>query len=216
LRPVAIAGVTLVLMAIRPSGYLPAMYIIQMLTFFALGTAGIADQAVSFILKYRARPIFWQQISRLALVAVCIVVTAIYVVPKWYSHDHDADTQDLNTGYAEATAWIAKNIPHPGNQRIVVDDTLWLDMAKDGFKPGRRDIYFFKLDADPEVYNSLPGAKGDKWKAIQYVISTPYMWENATASAIPDAFELLNHSKVLWQYGTGNVQTTIQIRKVIP
>jgi len=97
-----------------------------------------------------------------------------------------------------------------------VDDTLWLDMANDGFKPGTRDIYFFKLDSDPAVYNALPGAKADKWKDIQYVISTPYMWENATKYGMPIAYELLNHSKVLWQYGTGDIRTTIQIRKVIP
>jgi 4-amino-4-deoxy-L-arabinose transferase-like glycosyltransferase len=216
LRPVAIAGVTLVLAAIRPSGYLPAMYIIQMLPFFALGTAGIADQAVSFILKYRARPIFWQQISRLALVVVCLVVAVIYVVPKWYSHDSDADTQDLNTGYAAATDWVATHISHPGNQRIMVDDTLWLDMVKDGFKPGRRDIYFFKIDSDPRVMNSLPGAAGDKWKSIQYVVETPYMWQNATKFGMPIAYEVLNNSKVVWHYGSGGPNSEIEIRKVIP
>jgi 4-amino-4-deoxy-L-arabinose transferase-like glycosyltransferase len=217
LRPVAIAGVTLVLMAIRPSGYLPAMYIIQMLPFFALGAAGIADQGVSFILKYRARPIFWQQIGRLALVGVCLVVAVIYVVPKWYSHDHDADTQDLNTGYAQATAWIAKNIPHPGNARVMVDDTLWLDMVKAGFKPGHRDIYFFKVDTDPEVENSLPGkTAAEKAKSIEYVVETPYMWENATKFGMPIAFDVLNDSKVIWSYGTGGPNNEIEIRKVIP
>jgi 4-amino-4-deoxy-L-arabinose transferase-like glycosyltransferase len=217
LRPVAIAGVTLVLMAIRPSGYLPAMYIIQMLPFFALGAAGIADQGVSFILKYRARPIFWQQIGRLALVGVCLVVAIIYVMPKWYSHDHDADTQDLNTGYAQATAWIAKNIPHPGNARIMVDDTLWLDMVKAGFKPGHRDIYFFKVDTDPEVENSLPGkTAAEKAKSIEYVIETPYMWQNATKFGMPIAYAVLNDSKVIWSYGSGGPNNEIEIRKVIP
>ena len=100
LRPVAIAGVVLVLTAIRPSGYLPAMYIIQMLPFFALAVAGIADRLVAGILTYRARPVFWQQVTRLAAVAVCIVIAFVYVVPRWYSGDKNADTQDLNTGYA--------------------------------------------------------------------------------------------------------------------
>jgi hypothetical protein len=216
LRPVAIAGVVLVLTAIRPSGYLPAMYIIQMLPFFALGVAGLADRLVSALLTYRARPVFWQQLTRLAVVAVCVVIAFVYVVPRWYSGDKNADTQDLNTGYAEAVAWFATHDPHPGNQRVVVDDTLWLDMVNDGFKPGRYDIYFFKLDSDPDVDNALPGPTADKWKAITYVIETPYMWENATAGTIPIAFDALNHSKVVWSYGTGGPDSEIEIRKVIP
>jgi 4-amino-4-deoxy-L-arabinose transferase-like glycosyltransferase len=216
LRPVAIAGVILTLAAIRPTGYLPAMYIIQMLPFFALGAAGIADQAVSFILKYKARPVFWQQISRLTVVVVCIVVAAIYVVPKWYSHDHDADTQDLNKGYSEAAAWFTTHVPHPGNDRVVVDDTLWLDMVHDGFKASRYDIYFFKIDVDPDVDNALAGAPADKWKDLTYIVETPYMYDNATASGIPTVFQALQHSKVVWSYGTGGPTSELEIRKVTP
>ena len=54
--------------------------------------------------------------------------------------DQNADTADLNTGYQQAVEWIHAHIPNPGDQQIVVDDTLWLDMVQDGFKPGRCDI----------------------------------------------------------------------------
>ncbi len=165
LRPVAIAGVVLVLTAIRPSGYLPSMYIIQMLPFFALAIAGMADQVVHAILTFRARPVFWQQVTRLAAVAVLIVIVLVQVVPKWYSGDHNADTQDLNTGYAEAVEWVHTHIPNPGDQRIVVDDTLFLDMLQDGFKPSRYDIYFFKLDVDPDVMDSLGGPRPPSGRA---------------------------------------------------
>ncbi len=222
MRPVAIAGVILTLAAVRPTGYLPAMYIIQMLPFFSLGVAGIADQAVSFVLKYRARPVFWQQIGRLALVAICLVTAVIYVAPKWISRDSDADTQDLNQGYAEAAAWFAKNVPHPGHDRVVLDDTLWLNMTSDGFKASRYDIYFFKLDVDPDVDNALPGTPpgpgtlGTQWKSITYIFETPYMFDNATEGGIPIAYEALQHSKVVWSYGTGGPASELEIRKVIP
>jgi 4-amino-4-deoxy-L-arabinose transferase-like glycosyltransferase len=221
LRPVAIAGVVLVLTAIRPTGYLPAMYIIQMLPFFALGVAGMGDQGVSFLLKYKARPVFWQQIGRLTVVAVCAVLVAVYVIPKWYLRDSDADTQDLNTPYSQAVEWIHTHIPHPGNDRIVVDDTLWLDMAEDGFKPGRYDIYFFKIDVDPDVDNALPGilnkTTDTKWKSLTYIVETPYMYDNATEySALPTVYEALQHSKVIWTSGPGGVNSAIEIRKVIP
>jgi 4-amino-4-deoxy-L-arabinose transferase-like glycosyltransferase len=229
LRPVAIAGVVLVLTAIRPSGYLPAMYIIQMLPFFAIGVAGLADRLVAGLLTYRARPVFWEQVTRLAVVAVCIVIAFVYVVPRWYSGDKDADTQDLNTGYADAVEWVHTHIPHPGDQRIVVDDTLYLDMLQDGFKPSRYDIYFFKLDVDPDVMKGLGGAEQNKWKSIQYVIETPYMWENAACPPpVTDTCStyttemLLQHSKVVWYYGNYPPNTTkgqnsdVEVRQVIP
>ena len=216
LRPVAVAGVLLTLAAIRPTGYLPAMYIIQMLPFFALGVAGIADQLVAFILKFKARPVFWQQIGRLALVAAVLVTAVIYVAPKWYSRDHDADTQDLNKGYSEAAAWFASHVPHPGHERVVVDDTMWLNMINVGFKASRYDIYFFKVGVDPDVDNALPGSAGNKWKDITYVFETPYLWENATKSGIPMVYQALQHSKVVWSYGTGGPNSELEIRKVIP
>ena len=218
LRPTALAGVILVLVAIRPSGYLPAMFVIEVLPFFALSVAGLAHQVVKFLLTFRARPVFWQQVVRLAAVAACVIMAAVYMVPKWYSGDKVTDTEDLNTGYAEAVDWIATHIKDPGNQRIVVDDTLWLNMVEDGFKPGRYDIYFFKLDVDPDVMDIMPGPEADKWKDIQWVVETPYMWENAPNNT-PSSYTtymILNHSKVVWSYGTGGPDNEIQIRKVIP
>lgn len=218
MRPVAIAGAILVLTVLRPSGYVPAMYVIGMLPFFALGVAGLSYRLVTFILTFRANPVFWQQITRLCMVAVLVFSAAFYVVPRWYSHDSDADTQNINAGYQHAVEWIDSHIPHPGNKRIVVDDTIWLDMVKDGFKPGRRDIYFFKLDVDPSVMKKLPGGYGNGWKSIQYVVQTPYMWENA--KKVPNSpnstWNLLNHSKVLWKYGSGQQDSTIFILKITP
>ncbi len=217
LRPVAIGGVLLTLAAIRPTGYLPAMYIIQMLPFFALCFAGMIAQAVAFVLGYRARPVRWQQIARAAVVAICVVTALVYVVPKWFSRDSDADTQDVNAGYAQAAAWFVKNVPHPGNDRVILDDTLWLNMVNDGFKAGRYDIYFFKLNVDPRVDNALPGPLNEKWKDITYVFETPYLWENATKANIPIAYQALQHSKIVWHYGSGGPQNNeLEIRKVIP
>jgi 4-amino-4-deoxy-L-arabinose transferase-like glycosyltransferase len=229
LRPVAIAGVILVLTAIRPSGYLPAMYIIQMLPFFAIGVAGIADQLVVFILTFRARPVFWQQLTRLVAVAACLVIAAVYVVPKWYAGDSNADTQDLNTGYSQAVEWVHTHIPHPGDQHIVVDDTLWLDMLQDGFKPSRYDIYFFKLDVDPDVMTPLGGDEANKWKSIQWVVETPYMFDNqycpppvTDKCSTYTTYMLLQHSKVVWYYGRYDPNSTkgqnsdVEVRKVIP
>ncbi len=197
------------------------MYIIQMLPFFAIGVAGVADRLGA---RHPHLPgpggVFWQQLTRLAVLLVCIMLAFVYVVPRWYSGDQNADTQDLNTGYADAVEWVHTHIPHPGDTRIVVDDTLFLDMLQDGFKPSRYDIYFFKLDIDPDVMKGLGGDEQNKWKSIQYVIETPYMWENAQQSYTTT--KLLQNSKVVWYYGAyapnslKGQDSDIEIRKVIP
>jgi 4-amino-4-deoxy-L-arabinose transferase-like glycosyltransferase len=207
LRPMALAATLLTLVAMRPSGYLPAMYVIQVLPFFPLVIAGMADQLVNFLLKFRARPVFWQQAARMALVGLIAFAAAFYVVPKWYRGDHTADTADTNAGYQAAATWIAVHIPHPGNKRIAVDDGLWLNMANDGFKPSHRDIYFFKINNDPAVNKALRGS----WRSINYIVSTPYLRQNATLLPILEA--ALAHSRALWSYGTGPDQ--IQILKVV-
>ena len=214
LRPVAIGGVVVGLMALRPTGYLPAMYIIQMLPFFAIAIAGLASYLVTFLLTFKSRPVFWQRATRLAVVAACFAMAAFYVVPNWYRGDHDADTQNSNVQYSAAAAWVAKNIPHPGNQRIVVDESMWLNMVNDGFKAGHRDIYFFKLNVDPSVMNALPGPTADKWKAIQWIVTSPYMVLNE--DGIPTLKALIQHSKLVKSFGPGGISSAIQVRKIIP
>jgi len=113
----------------------------------------------------------------------------------------------------------------------VVDDTLFLDMLQDGFKPSLYDIYFFKLDVDPDVMEHLAGTEADKWKSIQWVIETPYMWQNANCGPevnISDTcstyttVQLLRHSKVVWYYGryapnsVKGQNSDVEIREVTP
>ena len=208
LRPVAIAAALLTLVAMRPSGYLPAMYVIQVLPFFALVLAGVADRLVTFLLKYRAQPIFWQQVARMALVGLVAAAAAFYVVPKWVSGDRVADTADANAGYQQAATWVATHIKDPAGKRIVVDDGLWLDMVHDGFHPGRGAIYFFKVDLDPSVKKAL--AKHGGWRDIDYIVSTPMIRQNTFD--LPTVQAALDHSRVLASFGTG--ANVIQVREV--
>jgi uncharacterized membrane protein YhaH (DUF805 family) len=63
LRGPAVAGLLLVLMALRPSGYLPAMYVIQLLPFFALTLVGLIEIGVRIVLgqPVSASPAHWAQ-----------------------------------------------------------------------------------------------------------------------------------------------------------
>jgi hypothetical protein len=57
-----------------------------------------------------------------------------------------------------------------------------------------------------------------KWKSIEYVIQTPYLYDNSTKYTIPTAFDAIQHSKIVWRYVKNNndPNSNIFIRQVTP
>ena len=200
-RGPAISGLTLVLMALRP-GYLPAMYIIQLLPFFALAIAGLGYQIVRLLLKgERAK---W---VRRGAVAALVGLVLGFVGPRWVAGDATALTSDPNLTYTQAADWMRANLHPTKSTKIVVDDALWLNAVQDGFAPGYGAIWFYKVDLDPAVEAVLP----DGWRSIQYVVSTPTIRNDL--SSLPTVNAALQHSKVLASFGSG--AGVIQVRQVL-
>jgi hypothetical protein len=203
LRPVAVAAVLLVVVAMRPGGYLPAMYVIQAIPFFALAIAGTADAVVRRLLRLRAWPVRWRLGPR-DLVAVLAIGSVGLVAPSWDNGDEYADTSHANTTYVAAAAWIHNNIPDPAHQRIVVDDAMWIDAVKDGFQPGLGAIWFYKVDLDPAVTRTLPNG----WRDLDYVVVTSIIRQNP--NGLPTVRAAIAHSTTVATFGTGDQQITIQ------
>ena len=200
-RGPAISGLTLVLMALRP-GYLPAMYIIQLLPFFALAIAGLGYQIVRLLLKgERAK---W---VRRGAVAALVGLVLGFVGPRWVAGDATALTSDPNLTYTQAADWMRANLHPTRSTKIVVDDALWLNAVQDGFQPGYGAIWFYKVDLDPAVEAVLPHG----WRSIQYVVSTPTIRDDL--SSLPTVNAALQHSKVLASFGSG--AGVIQVRQVL-
>lgn len=200
-RGPAIAGLSLVLMALRP-GYLPAMYVIQLLPFFALAIAGLGHQVIRLLLSgERAR---W---PRRALVAALVGTVLGLVVPRWAAGDATALTTDPNLTYNQAAAWMRADLHPTSSTKIVVDDALWQDAVDDGFQPGVGAIWFYKVDLDPAVKAVLPQG----WRSLQYVVSTPTI--RADLSSLPTVAAALSHSEVVASFGTG--AGAIEIRRVL-
>jgi 4-amino-4-deoxy-L-arabinose transferase-like glycosyltransferase len=200
-RGPAIAGLALVVMALRP-GYLPAMYIIQVLPFFALAIAGLGHQIVRMLLKGERAT--W---VRRAAVGVLAVTVLGMVAPRWVAGDATALTTDPNLTYAQAADWMRTNLHPTQSTKIVVDDGLWLNAVDDGFEPGYGAIWFYKVDLDPAVEAVLPFG----WRSIQYVVSTPTI--RADLSSLPTVGAALRHSRVLASFGSG--AGVIQVRQVL-
>jgi len=202
LRAPALAGVVLVLVAMRPGGYLPAMYVIQALPFFALTLAGLAWVAVRMLVCPPFKTL-WRWIGLAGTVVAALLATAA-VVPRWIDGNHRALTASETSSYAEAAAWIRGNVTHPADTRIVVDNVLWLDLAIAGFEPGRGAIWFFKLDLDPAIV--LPGG----WRDLDYVVSSPVVRRDA--ERLPLVAAALANSEVVASFGSGDGR--IDIRRV--
>ena len=200
-RGPAISGLTLVLMALRP-GYLPAMYIIQILPFFALAIAGLGHQIVRLLLK--GDRIRW---VRRGAVAALVGLVLGFVGPRWVAGDATALTSDPNLTYTQAADWMRANLHPTKSTKIVVDDALWLNAVQDGFQPGYGAIWFYKVDLDPAVEAVLPHG----WRSIQYVVSTPTIRNDL--SSLPTVNAALQHSKVLASFGSG--AGVIQVRQVL-
>ncbi|MGW1772817.1 ArnT family glycosyltransferase [Streptomyces sp. NPDC002104] len=203
----ALAVVILGLVALRPSGYLPAMYVIQALPFLALVLAGGAASVTHAVLRRRRAPGERRALAygRWALAGVLAASAALYLVPRWYDGNRTALTVDANAPYRQAAAWLGREVREPATTRVLVDDALWLDAVHHGFDPGLGAIWFYKADLDPAVTRTLPRG----WRDIDYVVSSPTVRRDA--AQLPSVKAALEHSTPVAVFGEG--EDRIEIRR---
>ncbi|MEU9447671.1 phospholipid carrier-dependent glycosyltransferase [Streptomyces sp. NPDC048277] len=204
----ALAVAILAAVALRPGGYLPAMYIIGALPFLALVLAGAAASVTHAVLRrWRAegerRAVTG---GRYALAAVLALAAGAYTVPKWYDGDRTAVTADANAPYRKASHWLGTQVADPARTRVLVDDALWLDLVHDGYRPGLGVIWFYKADLDPAVTKTLPHG----WRDLDYVVASPTVRRDA--HDLPNVKAALQHSTPVATFGTG--ADRIEIRQI--
>jgi hypothetical protein len=204
----ALTVAILALVALRPSGYLPAMYIIQALPFLALVLAGGAASLAHLVLRrWRSDQeksyVTW---GRRVTAAALVAVAALYVLPRWYDGDHTAVTADANAPYRAAATWLKTEVQDPAATRVLVDDALWLDLVHDGYRPGLGVIWFYKADLDPAVTRTMPRG----WKDIDYVVASPTVRRDAVD--LPNVKAAIEHSTPVATFGKG--ADRIEIRQI--
>ncbi|RDG35268.1 ArnT family glycosyltransferase [Streptomyces corynorhini] len=204
----ALAVVILTAVALRPGGYLPAMYIIQGLPFLALVLAGGAASVTHAVLRKgrgtgesrKRAGVRWTALVALAASA------AVLVVPRWYDGNHTALTVDDNASYRAAASWMAREVADPAAARVLVDDALWLDLVHAGYEPGLGAIWFYKADLDPAVTTTMP----DGWRDLDYVVASPTVRRDARD--LPNVRAALDHSTAVAVFGDG--EDRIEIRRI--
>lgn len=202
------AVVVLALVAMRPSGYLPAMYVIQALPFLALVLAGGTASVAHAVLRRRRSEAEKRYVTgaRYALAAALALAACAYVVPRWYDGARTAVTADANAPYQAASKWLATKVADPKDTRVLVDDALWLDLVHAGYEPGLGAIWFYKADLDPAVTKTMPRG----WKDLDYVVASPTVRRDAVD--LPNVRAAMEHSTPVAVFGTGDDR--IEIRRI--
>ncbi|WP_326720959.1 phospholipid carrier-dependent glycosyltransferase [Streptomyces sp. NBC_00243] len=204
----ALTVAILALVAMRPSGYLPAMYVIQALPFLALVLAGgTASVAHAVLRRWRSteekRYVLW---GRRVTAALLVAGALFYVVPRWYDGDRTAVTVDANAPYRAASSWLKTEVENPAETRVLVDDALWLDLVHAGYEPGLGVIWFYKADLDPAVTETMPRG----WRDLDYVVASPTVRRDAVD--LPNVKAAMEHSTPVATFGKG--EDRIEIRQI--
>ncbi|MCZ0987267.1 ArnT family glycosyltransferase [Streptomyces diastatochromogenes] len=204
----ALAVAILAAVAMRPNGYLPAMYIIGALPFLALVLAGGAASVAHAVVRRRRAEGEKRYVTggRYALAAVLALAAGAYVVPHWYDGDRTALTADANKPYRQASHWLSTKVADPKGTRVLVDDALWLDLVHAGYRPGLGAIWFYKADLDPAVTKTMPHG----WRDIDYVVASPTVRRDA--KDLPNVKAAIQHSEPVATFGTG--PDRIEIRQI--
>jgi Dolichyl-phosphate-mannose-protein mannosyltransferase len=186
LRALALALLVPVVVAARPSSYVPAMFVVALLPFAALIVAGFADG----LRRPSAKP---------ALIAAAVAF-AIVVGPRWASDNLHQMSSDDAAPARQAIDWVDHHVDH--RSTIVVDNTMWVDFVERGFAR-QRTIWFYKLDLDPAV--RLPRRR------VDYVVRSNIMEFNARD--LPRTRDLLAHSRPVAVFDRGTER--FEVRKVV-
>lgn len=198
LRPVGLAVVLLMLVVLRPGGYLPKMYALQTLPFFALALAATVERVLRGGWCRRVPRLRW------ALRAAAPAVAALALVPLapgWWAQFRETQQADLNAGYRAASHWLHTSaVGDRQRVRLVTDGVLWLDAVRAGYTPGAGVIWHYKLDKDPAVVASMPRG----WRDIDYVLATPTMQE--AQSELPTLKVLLRQGKPVEDIHYGQIR----------
>ncbi|GAA2088776.1 hypothetical protein GCM10009801_52650 [Streptomyces albiaxialis] len=195
---------------LRPSGYIPAMFVIQALPFLALslaGTAAVLARAVLRAGRHRMEHLS-VTVVRWTLVWILAGAAVWSAAPRWFAADRAALTTDANGPYRQAAAWMATYAEHPRSARVLVDDRLWLDLVHEGFRPRTGAIWFYKADLDPAVARSLRHG----WRSVDYVVSSQSL--RTDAPRLPTVSAALAGSSRVAVFGSGPKR--VEIREVDP
>ncbi len=203
LRPLGLAVFVATLVALRPGGYLPQMYVITVLPLAAVAVVGLIDWAWRGFasamdgVAVRGKAVAYGS----ALFVLVAGFIGTIPVQTWQDRYETAATADLNDVQSDALRVVARL---PKDAVLAVDNTMWNDVVDQGRAP-KDVIWFYKVDSDGAVLKQLDNT----FRTLDYVVLTAYLKDNAG----PIVEEALQHTDTVWSEGVGLQR--IEIRRVL-
>jgi hypothetical protein len=209
-RPIAVAEAIALLDVLR-GGYLPVPFVIALLPFSALLVAATGS-TLSGLVRWNSGRRPWAVAKGGALLGVAGALL-VFVVPAWASGLHTQMATNQVAPTAQAETWVEHHVPR--SDRLLVDDTVWVDLVDHGFDRPYGVVWFYKLgyvnNLDPSVKRTLGGG----WRDFQYVVETPSMRAALAGSgsqALPQVAQAVDHSTTVASFGRG--VDTIDVRRI--
>ncbi|PWD50509.1 glycosyltransferase [Serinibacter arcticus] len=205
-RPYAAALALLVLMVVRPGGYVPVPHMIGMLPLMALLVPVVVWTALRTARRVRAPG---TRAARTRSAAVLVPTAALaaaglaLAVPQWSSQLRGQLIPDFNQPFAQAQEWVEQNVPT--DYRLLVDDVMWVDLVEAGF-PRENVVWYYKADTDPAVIAQSPNG----WQDSDYVITTDSM--RTFPSEFPRVRQAIDNSTLVASFGEGD--RAVEVRRV--
>ncbi|WEK59874.1 MAG: glycosyltransferase family 39 protein [Candidatus Microbacterium colombiense] len=198
LRPYAVLLLAMTAFMFRPGGYLPVPYVIMLIPFGALLIAGVTAAAVGR-LRRRVPARRGLAVGTVAIAAI----GAVIAVPLWTTQLRGFVLADLDEPLRGAQQWLVENAST--DQRIIVDDAMWVDLVEAGWD---RDnvVWYYKLDTDPAVQVQSPNG----WRDADYVVTTDSM--RTFPGAFPQVQQAIDNSVVVASFGSG--PQAVEVRRV--
>jgi hypothetical protein len=207
LRPVGLVLAVFTLTTLH-GGYLPQPFVISLLPFCALTIAGVLDACWNQSARSAGRT----RLRRVVVVAVAVGLVAI-AGPRWQLGDAYAMRADQTKPEYAAERWIAAHLNR--RARVLVDDTLYVDLVRMGFAQRFGVVWFYKMDfttnLDPSIVRHLPQG----WRSFDYVVSTPVIRSalSQTRGGLEQVRLLLQNSRPLVTFGGGS--EGVEVRRVV-
>jgi 4-amino-4-deoxy-L-arabinose transferase-like glycosyltransferase len=211
-RGIALVPVLYFIVALR-GGYLPEMYIITPLPFFALIVVYLAWKLWCIADLRRRGAIKW---GGRAAVAGLVAASMSIVAPSWAAGFTRAVSENQNLPYQEALAYVDANLPR--DTTVLTGNNSWNDLVKMGWSGDgwSGPLWYVKLDRDPVARGEkLP----DGWEDVDYIFLDRGMevfvgGEILSEEEAPLAHAALSHSELVEAWGP--IGSQVRLLKVNP
>ena len=199
LWPLAATLLFLLAFMLRP-GYLPIPYVIGMLPFAALLVPAAAEV---WFRRARASRHVGRRVAGTGVTALVSLLAVAVALPLWGVQLRGLLLADLDRPLVSAESWIETNVDR--RYRVVVDDSMWVDLVRAGF-PRDNVVWYYKVDTDPAVQAQTPNG----WQDYDYIVSTNSMRTFPDGS--PTVTQALANATEVASFGSGD--KAVQVYRV--